>query len=211
MLAEAVRMTSRHLYENGKLPPLPAGLDYDYLDTHTVITIDPHRSIHAMADIANGVMKIFHFIGFNILMNKTEEEFITSDNPVVYFDPTVPEHMMEPYNINRSRMEIELLFPITPKVMLWGHTVLKDQFERRGVAYGKLSDKGFVERANRNIARYAYRFVFARTSNHQALVKRFALRSPVVAVKHVKTARGRGILVQHVFGKREPKPKWKSR
>jgi Protein of unknown function (DUF4238) len=210
MLAEAVRMMSRHLYENGELPPLPSGIDYDHLDRDMVITIDPHRSIHAMADLAKGMARIFDAIGFEILQNETEEEFITSDNPVVYFDPTVPEHVMEPYNISRCRMDIELLFPITPKLILWGHTVLKDQFDRRGVPYGKVKDKEFVERINRNIARFAYRFVFARTSNHQTLVRKYARRSPVAAIRHIKTAKGRGIFVQHVFGKREPKPKWRS-
>ena len=48
--------------------------------------------ILAMADLAKGVGTIIDAIGFEILENHTSEAFVTTDNPVVYFDPTVPLH-----------------------------------------------------------------------------------------------------------------------
>jgi hypothetical protein len=204
-------MTGRFLHEQGKLPPTPSGFDFDYIDRHTVIAIDPHTSIHAMVDLAKGMAKVIDAIGFEILENRTDQGFITSDNPVVYFDPTVSEGSVQPYNIDRLRMEIELLFPITPKLLLWGHTVLKEQFERRGTPYRVLVDEDFVRRVNRFIVRFANRFVFSEADHHAELVRRYANTSPIVKVSHIKTGARRGIVAQSVFGKREPKPKWTGR
>ena len=82
MLAESVRMTSRLLNDRGELPPLPSGFSFEDLDQHLVVSIDPHKSIHAMVDLAKGVTEIFRAIGFRIVRNITNEAFITSDNPV---------------------------------------------------------------------------------------------------------------------------------
>jgi hypothetical protein len=125
ILAASVRMTARHLHDIGQLPPPPPGLTFEYLDKNLVVAIDPHKSIHAMADLAKGLAKIFREIGFELIENKTDEGFITSDNPVIYFDPHVPPKFMQPYNINRNRMDIEFMFPLTPRLMLWGHSQLK--------------------------------------------------------------------------------------
>ncbi len=208
MLAESVRMTSRHLHDRGELPPTPPGLTFEYFDQHTVISIDPHKSIHAMADLAKGMNKIIGSIGFEILENRTDEGFITSDNPVIYFDPIVSAGSLQPYNINRRRMDIEFMFPITPRFILWGHSILKPKFNQRTTPYRVVTDKQFVRRANVLTARFANRMIFSNEARHQPLVKKYAGTSPVVSVAHMKTATGRGIFVQSVFGKREHKPKW---
>ena len=211
ILAESVRMTSRLLNDLGELPPPPPGLTFEYLDQHLVVTIDPHKSIHAMADLAKGVNKIIHAIGFQIIENKTNEGFITSDNPVVYFDPTVPPKFMQPYNISRDRMDIEFMFPITPRFMLWGHSQLKPRSGHYAASYQDLTNKEFVRRANVCTARFANRMIFSSESRHQSLVEKYAGLSPVISVTHLVSKRGRGIVAQSVFGKREPKPKWNRR
>ena len=48
-------------------------------------------SLHAMPDLAKGFSIILDQLGFEVLHNKTDVSFLTSDNPVVCFDPTVPE------------------------------------------------------------------------------------------------------------------------
>lgn len=108
MLAELVRMFSRHLNDLGETPPPSPGYTFEFLDKNLAISIDPHRSIHAMADFAKGVTEIISAVGFRIVENKTAEGFITSDNPVVYFDPTVPQNLMQPYTISRDRMDIDV-------------------------------------------------------------------------------------------------------
>ena len=207
-LAEAVKMTARHLNERGKLPPSPRGLSYDHLESLTNISDDPHRSIHAMPALAVGLGRVIDAIGFEILHNETDEDFITSDNPVVYFDPTVSETHVEPCRIDPRRMDIEMMFPITPRLMLWGHTILKENFLRRGVPYKKVQDKNFIIRANKFTARFGYRYIFAKSVNYLPLVQKFANRSPILKVTHIRSGNSRAIIAQSVFGKREPKPKW---
>ncbi len=208
ILAESVRMTARHLNDLGELPPPPHGLSFEYLERHTVISIDPHKSIHAMADFARGMGKIVSAIGFEVLDNKTQEGFITSDNPIIYFDPTVSSGELLPYNIHRERMDIEFMFPLTPRFMLWGHSILKLNPDNRATPYRSLTDLQFVKRANVLAARFANWMVFSNEGCHQPLVARHAGRSPVISVIHLKTARGRGIFARHTFGPRERKPKW---
>jgi hypothetical protein len=149
ILAETVRMTARHLNDHGELPPHPPGLSFEYLDEHLVVSIDPHKSIDAMPNFAKGMGLIFNEIGFEILDNRTDEGFITTDNPVIYFDPTVPAALLQPYQISRSRMEIEFMFPITPRFMLWGHSAMKPlRGQRQKLVHHNVDDEAFVHRAN---------------------------------------------------------------
>ena len=209
MLSEAVRMTARHLNYRGRLPEPPKGMTFDDLDQHMVISIDPHKSLHAMVNFAKAMEKVIQAVGFEILENRTDEGFITSDNPVIFFDPTVSETVVQPYNINRQRMGIEFMFPLTPRLMLWGHSILKPHSGKHHKAkYQHLDDKDFVRRANTFAARFAYRMIFAADDSHQSLLRKHSKMSPVVSVTHITTANGRGIFAQHVFGERETKPKW---
>jgi Protein of unknown function (DUF4238) len=207
-LAERVKMEAIHLVDAGILPPPPKSLG-DSLEM-VQVAIDPHMSIHAMVGMAEGMAKIFDAIGFEILENNTRKDFVTSDNPVIYFDPTVSLSLMEPYNISRSRLEIEFMFPITPRLMLWGHSVLKGMpGQYNSVPRRNLTDDAFVERANMLAARFAYRVIFSNASDHYSIVKRFAGRSPTTSTVHMKTARGRSAHVRSTFSKRQAKPRWK--
>ena len=210
MLAESVRMFSRHLNDLGETPPPSPGYTFEFLDKNLAISIDPHRSIHAMADFAKGVTEIISAVGFRIVENKTAEGFITSDNPVVYFDPTVPQNLMQPYTISRDRMDIEFMFPITPRLMLWGHSQLRPMSGHHAAPHHELTDKQFVRRANVCAARFANRMIFSNELRHQSLIEKYADRSPVLAVTHLDSNGRRGIFAQSVFGKRAPKPKWNS-
>jgi hypothetical protein len=177
-----------------------------------VVSIDPHKSIHAVADLAKGVGIIMSAVGFEILENHTSEGFITTDNPVIYFDPTVSQALLEPYNISRERMDIEFMFPMTPRFMLWSHSVMKPGPGRCPTAsYQDVRDTEFVRRANLLAVRFANRMIFSNEDRHQLAVERYAGRSPVVSTTHFKTSLGRGIFTQHAFGTRKPKPTWKEK
>jgi hypothetical protein len=208
-LAESVRMTARFLNECGELPPPPEGMTFEYLDEHLVVSIDPHRSILAMADLAKGFGTIIDAIGFEILENHTSEAFITTDNPVIYFDPTVSLALVEPYNISRERMDVEFMFPITPRFMLWGHSVIKSRPDRHAPRFQDIRDLDFVRRANTLAVRFANRMIFSSEDRYQKLVERYGKRSPVLSVTHLRTSSGRGIHAKHAFDTRKPKPKWK--
>ena len=169
-LAESVRMTARTLNDRGELPAPPNGITFDYLDQHLVVSIDPHRSILAMADLAKGVARIIDTIGVEILENHTSEKFITTDNPVIYFDPMTSLALLEPYNISRERMDIEFMFPMTSRFLLWGHSVMRSRSDCHTPTYQDIRDLDFVKRANVLAARFANRLIFSEEERHHDLL-----------------------------------------
>lgn len=95
MSADILMNHMRRVDEKGVLPPRPAGLELS--DIH--VAIDPHMSIHALPKIIEGYVKIWDDLVFEIIHNRSGIPFITSDNPVIYFDPSVPERAMLPYPV----------------------------------------------------------------------------------------------------------------
>jgi len=92
---------------------------------HVSVAIDPHMSLHAMSDLTRGFAIVLDQLGFEGLHNKTDLSFLTSDNPVPCFDPTVPEARALPYQVRPPYGSIELLFPIDADTVLRGHTRLR--------------------------------------------------------------------------------------
>src|SRR6266403_2310714 len=146
-LAEQVKATTRLLDQQGKLPPKPEGLDDDILD-HLSVAIDPHMSLHAMPDLARGFGIVLDHLGFEVLHNKTDVSLLTSDNPVVCFDPTVPEGRVLPYQVRPPHGSIELLFPIDAETVLRGHTRLR-RARPRSLGHAVLTDRQQAKRINR--------------------------------------------------------------
>ena len=200
-LAEQVKSTTRLLDKMGKLPPKPKGHE-DILD-HMVVPIDPHMSLRAIPDLARGFGVVLGHLGFEVLHNKTDISFLTSDNPVMYFDPTVPEESVLPYRIQPPHGSIELLFPIDADTVLRGRSGLS------GMRHIPITDRQETKRINRFAARFGYRFVFSRDRTHEALIVKHADKSPVLETVSVPGPTG-GVLVLNggIFGPRPIKPKW---
>ena len=208
--AETVKIQMRYLDELGQLPPKPKGHE-DILD-HLRVSIDPHISIHAMPDMVRAFSRIVEQIGFEIVHNESGSTFVTSDNPVVYFDPTVDEQRINPYAVQRSGGSIELLFPIDSQTVLRGRSELKSAFSRDGIRHVRLKDRHDLVRINRLVARFGYRFIFATSSSHAQLVRKYADRSPVLRRRvESEASGGRRIFYQQVFGPRPSIPKWTSK
>lgn len=203
--AEMVMATLRTLDAAGKLPPKPKGHE-DILD-HVEVSIDPHRSIHAMVRVLQGLGQVFDRIGIGALHNMTDIPFLTSDNPVAWFDPSVPEVAMHPYVLQPTG-PVVLLFPVTPQLMIYGHSSMKEGFAREGMGLGELTNPESVKAMNRQICRFAYKVVFARAAGQENLIKKHASLSPVLQATAVPGESGQLLVYQMVFGKRERKPKW---
>ena len=93
--AEGIMVVARRLDAEGKLSPKPEGLE-DILD-HVEVSINPHQSIHAMVTVMHATGQVFDQIGFYAMHNKTDVPFLTSDNPVIWFDPSVQDTDLRPY------------------------------------------------------------------------------------------------------------------
>ncbi len=191
-LAEQVKADLRLLDQVGMLPPKPKGHE-DILDDISV-SVDPHESLRTMPALLREFGLILDRLEFEVVHNETDISFLTSDNPVVYFDPTVREEMVLPYPVRPPLGSIELLFPIDPGTVLRGRT------GPHALRHVTLTDRQSADRINRFVARFGYRFVFSCDRTHEALIIRHAGTSPIS-----KTS---GSYVELVFGVRPIKPKW---
>jgi hypothetical protein len=210
-LAAGVKSTLKLLDNLGELPPKPEGLE-DILD-HVVVPIDPHQSLHAIPILTSDFARAIRRLGYKFVHSNSELSFITSDNPVVYFDPTLSESRLLPYAIDQQNGEVELFFPITSKILLYGHT----NFEAVGnsLEHVTISSPQELKRFNRYIARFAYRLIFSVDVAHERLVKKYSGESPVANTVNASPlnpnlpplTQGKPNF-RMIFGARPKKPKW---
>ena len=206
-LAEVVKSTARSLERSGELPPAPHGMSADDID----VAIDPHQSIHMMVQALEGVGFILDIMGFEVLANRTRQDLITSDNPVIYFDPRATDHAIKPYSIEPRDPVAELFFPVSKDLVIHGHSSLRAEFAREGLAYGRQLTPKAVARINRLVCRFAYEAVFSPTPSVAPLVKRHSGESPVLRTRTVQRADGELVLFSNEFGTRGDKPRWERR
>lgn len=208
VLAETVKATMRQMDAAGELPPPPEG--FEGLLEHVDVAIDPHQSIYAMVDIIKGVGKLLGKIGIEVVHNDTGLPFLTSDNPVIWFDPSLSEEEMRPYAVSLDG-PIVLLFPVAPDLLIYGDTSKQEQFAQHGLVYSKPNGIAAVESMNNLICRFAYESVFASKCGFEGLVKKHADTSPVIRTETIPAPNGQFLLHSFVWGKRTRKPKWKPR
>ena len=189
-----------------RLPPKPKGLK-DILD-HVVVTIDPHRSLHAMVQVIRGFGSIIDRIGIGALHNRTSIPFLTSDNPVIWFDPSLAEDEIKPYGVHPDG-PIVLISPVTPEVAIHGHTSMREGFCETGFGYGDVEKAAMIEMMNRQICRFVYEAAFSRSAGQEEFVGEFNAVSPVARTESIATALGTFQFHEMVFGTRSRRPKWK--
>lgn len=95
-----VKHTLKRLVASGELPAPPERLGADGLD-NVVVSIDPETSLVNMGHDAHMVSSVIEVLSMRACHNETDLTFITSDNPVCWYDPTVPENSRRPYLIQR--------------------------------------------------------------------------------------------------------------
>jgi hypothetical protein len=100
------------------------------------------------------------------------------------------------------------MFPVTPNLMIYGHSPMRGGFESYGFRHVELCDVKKIKIMNRHICRFAYNTVFARTSGHERLICKYADVSPVVQTSTIPFEQGEYVISQFVFGRRKRKPKW---
>jgi len=203
--AEMTLAAVRRLDAACKLPPKPEGFE-NILD-HVEVSINPHQSIHAMISVVQGTGQVFDRIGLGVLHNKTEIPFLTSDNPVIWFDPSVKDSDLKPY-VLRPDGPIALLFPVSPSLVIYGDSPMRDQFVSEGLGVADLSDTGLVEAINRQVCRFGYQAIFSQKAGQERLIQEHAVLSPTISFDRIATEKGEIIPFQMVFGKRERTPKW---
>lgn len=203
--AQFVKDTLLTMLANGQLPPLPPELTD--LPNKLTISIDPHRSILAIANILRAMGDFIDKLGFIVVHNNTKRPFLTSDNPVLWFDPTVPFSEQKPYSINPGG-PILFFFPLSTEMGLLGSNDYLEGFQRFGFEHQDISDDSWVEIMNAQICRFAYEAVIATTSEQEYIIECFQDISPVHESSSLKTKTGTLTIHKLAFGKRLQKQKW---
>lgn len=204
-LAEKVRMTARQMQRSGQLPALVGAAA---LIEQMVVSIDPHQSLLAMPPLMQGFAGVLERIGLEVVHNHTAEGFITSDNPVIYFDPTVEAASLRPYAVPPGA-SIELLMPISPRTLLRGSSDLIPPKPGQDLAHIDMTRDGDVQRINHMMARFAYRLAFADRPGLETLVAEHAQTSPTLRTTTFSTdATGQVQFTQFLFAPRPVKPRW---
>lgn len=201
-----VKSTLALLLAQGELPPLPPGLEE--LPSRVEVAIDPHRSIHAMATMIQAMARLYSYIGLAVVHNKTGLPFLSSDNPVLWFDPSVPFEEQKPYSVNLDSGPVMMIFPVSPRLVILGGNEYSKYYARHGLRHIETDDEEWVRRINEQVCRFAYEAVLASAPGQEELISRYADKSPVLETTTQPGTEGMLTVHRHVFGKRIPKPKW---
>lgn len=207
MLAETTRSTLQVMLQNGTIeaPPREMGDLPRCLD----IAIDPHQSIHAMARLIQAMGTLFSKIGITAVHNNTGRAFLTSDNPVIWFDPSLPFDEQRPYTVDPNGGPIFLIFTVSPTLAILGSTDYQATYSKHGLFHSEVPERSFVDMINAQVCRFGYECVIAQSPGHEEEAARFSEVSPIHEA--ISIAAGTGVLTVHrqAFGKRPHKPKWK--
>lgn len=197
LLMEAkLRNELRLLNGMGKLPA-----EYDRysgeLDT-VPIGINPHETLLRMFDDMKEMGDLCFQLGFEVLHNKTSIPFLTSDNPVCSYDPNRPFLLRTPYDHSG---EIELIFPITSRMLLVGSSkrLPVNMISR----HRNVSNERAVRGYNRTIARFSYRMTLAMDRSSDDIINDHSRVVPTVDIETARVGNEFQIRWRHVFG---PKP-----
>lgn len=201
LMALETRTSLRVFAEMGKLPTKLKRYEGE-LDT-VEITVNRQRTLGTIGKDMGRFAELVRRLGFEILCNETGTGFLTSDNPVAYYDPDDPG-IRRPYVENDK---VELYFPLSPRHMLHGSTRLLrlGQVPR----FKPITDAAIVRKLNRITARFAYRLTFAADCVHDSLVLQHAATSPVLKARVVRKLREVQIHIGHQFAARPLLPKFR--
>jgi hypothetical protein len=205
VLAQTAKDTLHTLMASGRVPPPPPGLED--LPNQLRVAIDPHRSILAMVTMLEGMGQLFSHVGLVAVHNDTDVPFLTSDNPVLWFDASLPFEEQRPYTIQLGG-PILLLFPVSPKLALVGSTQHAERFLANGLQHSDVTDVSMVNEFNRQVCRFAYEAVIARETGWENLVAEYAAVSPVHEAVSIPMASGLATIHRMSFGPRSAKPKF---
>ena len=202
LMAAELRAGMRALERIGKLPTEYA-IYAGKLD-RVPVGIDPQRTLRTISADLKSFGNLCFRLGFEVVHNTSSTAFVTSDNPVCFYDPTDTVQTRTPYNVGRH---VELVFPLDARTLLRGSTRLVPV--NQVIRHKTLCDAASVRRLNRTIAQFGYRFFLASDRSCDDLARVYADRCPTVEIDvgfEGEGGREVRIVWRHVFGPRPPIP-----
>jgi hypothetical protein len=179
-------------------------MDELYEDGVIDITIDPHRSILAMADLAKGFSMVVSKLQLHFVKNRTAIDFNCSDNPIVYFPADHSPQQCAPYQFHPDR-PFEFIFPITKQHCLYHNSLKPIQAEQ--IVLTETSDVEFVRKINRFVGAFADRYVVS-SKEIEASELPTMNRCPRPVAYRLPQPRGTLLFLRYEMGKPLRLPKW---
>jgi hypothetical protein len=205
-LAQTIKDSLKVMVATGAISPPPT--EIQDIQNQIEVSVDPHQSIHAMATMIKEVGTLLDMIGLAAVHNATARPFLTSDNPILWFDPTLHFVDQQPYNVNPNGGPVMFFFPVSPKLALFGCNTYKETFACHGLLHSDVPDMKWVDLLNAQVCRFAYEAVIAQSPGHEEMIAQYAGISPVHEATTIPMRAGVATIHQQVFGARKAKPKW---
>lgn len=122
------------------------------------VSVDPHRSLVLMPQMVRKIAPLLASMKCrSFLHNKTDLNFITNDNPVIFYKKTDVELHPQPYP-DENEEEFCLVFPISPRIAFYYNSKEEKRKHHRPIYSIKT-----VEKINSLVALFADRFVVGST------------------------------------------------
>lgn len=170
-------------HDAAKRIPAPEG--YGDLASSLMVTIDPHRSLIAMAHYLKHYMIGFTEMSFVLASPASGMSFLTSDNPFIWFDPG-PRPGLENIYPNEISSQTRAFFPLSPNFGLWGRKRKNDEDTFRN---GSISlPRRRVHETNKLQVGCAWDAVVGCISLPSRLAEYFSSVAPRITVQHFNSA-----------------------
>lgn len=147
----------------------------DLIDANVVqVCIDPHTALLSMSYIIQSMSPVMDRVNAGVFLhNKTDLDFISSDNPVCYFRAGSHIDDVVPYAVDLLD-EFELIFPLTSRIAL-----CIDSRKREIETHRNTYSRKTVARINGVIALFAERYIFGCREDSKDLAISYSTRCPV--------------------------------
>ena len=134
------------------------------------VKVNPQFSLSMIGSLVKNIAPLFYKMNWSFLEATNDFKFLTSDNPLFYFDPTHDPRSF--YGVGLANKNIEVTFPISKDLTFLGKWKQSD-------GYKKLNNN-LVKKINRRTIISASRFVFASQYSHglNRLVQKYKDSAP---------------------------------
>lgn len=168
------------------------------------VAVDPHRALTALPYLVQSTMPVFARVGLlSFLHNKTNLDFITSDNPCIYFFRRESGEL-DPYSVSPTG-DFEFYFPLTPRLAIRSAT-----FSKRSVVHRDEHSSSVVGQLNLLVAQFADRYLISGSPIDADLASAFPDVCPVPDLsRSVALPTGEVFSIAYQWGKPiRTFPKW---
>lgn len=147
------------------------------------VVVHPQESLKNLNTYTLPFIDALQDLSWTILKTPYVQEFVTTDNPVIWhdFEQTENTNKFIPYKYGLQSRHLEVIFPITKKLIAIGR---RNDLSFKNFSYQEISSESFVRKMNRYLVISAENFIFSTQTNLQKLVQNNSHLVPTI--RHVE-------------------------